>query len=127
MDIDVVMKEIIYDIRGFVVICHIGGKQSFLLFTKKGYCRGGDLHDEEQLFVILKGKIKFTIKESGIERELILMEKDTYKVKPKYPHMLSALEDCVVLEISLGDKERNTSLYAPYRSIVESKNKEMRS
>jgi hypothetical protein len=117
-----IIGEISRDRRGFAVISYIKGCQSFLLYTKKGYYRGGDYHNAKQLFVILKGKVDFTIKETNIEKIFVLNEGDVRAVKPGDPHMIRALEDCVILEVSMGGKERITSYYEPYRSIVKAGN-----
>lgn len=120
METDKYLNEVIYDKRGFAVFTKIKGKKSMLAYTKKGELRGGDYHNVDQLFYLLKGSVQYKIiyKDEGVERWVILKPKQSIIARAGNPHMIRALTDCIFLEVFLG-KDTRTFYYKPYRKLVK--------
>ena len=112
-----ILNEIISDRRGTNVFTTIKRHKAMVSYTKKGYYRGGDYHNCDQLFYVIKGRVKYWIKIKGKEKVMILKEGDMYIAKASNPHLIKALMDVVFLEVFLG-KDTNTFYYEEYRKRV---------
>lgn len=112
------MKLLHEDKRGKIFAFTFKDQEYIILETRKGYSRGGDYHKSIQHDVVLKGKIKWEETFPGAGYSTIeLKEGESNTVSPGIPHMLTALEDSVVLEWLEGDFEKE--YYEPYRKIIK--------
>lgn len=86
--------------------------------TKKGYARGGCLHNisSEHLFVI-EGEILYIYKLEDMISELIIKQGCGLTIPPNVPHYFIAKTDCVVAEFgpSLEEKKGKDE---EFRAIV---------
>ena len=63
--------------------------------AKKGHFAKGDQHPNEQLTLVLSGKIKVTVK--GQTR--VLSKGDAVIIPSQLPHDVEVIEDCTVIEV----------------------------
>ncbi|HML03705.1 MAG TPA: hypothetical protein VK487_10115 [Candidatus Bathyarchaeia archaeon] len=105
------------DKRGSIHRFLFKGKEFIILFTKKGYLRGGDYHKSKQHDVILVGEMEFQYRENGKEYSKTLKAGEVTCFEPDVPHLFCAREDTLILEWLDGEFEK--SYYPPYRKLVE--------
>lgn len=91
------------DKRGEIYHLVINNIDYWLSFTKKGFGRGGDIHDCEQHNLCLKGEFNVKVllpsdktREHEIERCLVAGE--SISIPKELPHIFKALEDSIMLE-----------------------------
>jgi quercetin dioxygenase-like cupin family protein len=66
---------------------------------RKGFRIDPHAHDEEQIAIILSGKIRFLVGETGSQRELVLGADELLHLPSNVPHGAEALEETVVLDL----------------------------
>lgn len=88
------------DERGELIQVNTGRwRQLNILKLKKGFSFGGHYHKlKEELFYIIKGEIKISIKNDGGTHSLLLKSGDCFLVEPYDNHTLHALKDSIVVE-----------------------------
>jgi len=107
--------------RGEIWKIESGKRTYFLSITKKGYGRGGDIHDGIQYNYVLEGSFKVLFKYPKEEKEFIQKANEYVEVPPEIPHVWIALEDSLMLEwhekpLPPVEKKR---YYEPYRRMIE--------
>jgi hypothetical protein len=104
------------DKRGFLFKIIIGNAEVLFLYTKKGMKRGGDIHQDIQFDLVLKGKMEFRYIDFPIETRTVLC-KGTIIFYPNIPHLLIAKENTWSIEII--KKGSKTEYYKPYRDLIK--------
>jgi dTDP-4-dehydrorhamnose 3,5-epimerase-like enzyme len=110
------IEKVHEDERGSIHRILFKGREFIILFTKKGYLRGGDYHKSKQHDVVLTGKMEFRYIKNGEEEVRTLEAGEMIKFEPNVPHMFSAKEDTLIIEWLEGEFEK--SYYQPYRRLV---------
>lgn len=106
------------DSRGWVVVWEFKGQEILMIYTKKGYMRGGEIHKGRQWNVILQGAVDWTI---GFES---LYKKESYyapayiAVPKDQPHMMEALTDTLMIEWREYPLEEPVNYYKPFRDKI---------
>lgn len=114
-------KELKYkffsDRRGEIFINKFKGTEFNVIFTKAGGYRAGDYHPIKQYGIILKGKIKLTLrkKNKDISKQYELNE--LIVIPPNTPHLFKFITDTVMIEW-FGGRYR-AQYYEPYRRIIK--------
>jgi len=95
-------------------------REALLIFTKKGFLRGGHSHSKPEVSLILTGKVKTW---KIINGEEVVAEKATGEFMSNQadePHLTLALEDCWLIDwkIDAHIGEWVTTNYEPYRVRV---------
>ena len=102
------------DERGNVVVLSDGETDYLLIYTKKGYLRGGELHGGEQYNVLLKGEVRWFIDEQLPVKQLEPFQ----TIGKETPHMMESLTDSVMLEWREYPIEKPVNYYKPYRKQI---------
>lgn len=114
------LKKIHEDKRGIIWKLSYNNKDYFISFTRKGYARGGDIHNGKQYNAILYGNL--LVKEKyDVDIESILKGGDFIVINKNVPHVFIALKDSLMLEwheYRLGEYE-NKRFYKPYRELCK--------
>jgi len=112
-------EKIHEDKRGCISRFLFEGKEYLIIFTRKGFARGGDYHKSKQYDIILMGKMKFRYKNQSwnVEHEEILKTGQIISFEPNMPHLFIAEEDALLVEWLEGEFEK--SFYEPYRKLVK--------
>ena len=127
----VICKEKYEDSRGFVQVLEFKGQEYLLIYTKKGYMRGGEIHRGRQYNVLLQGSISWTIggKEEIIYGPTYIKETiyaPAYIVTPSNtPHMMDSLTDTLMLEWRELPLEKPVNYYKPFRDRIIKRRKIM--
>jgi len=112
------LDEPIYrDSRGEIRRYEIRDVKFNVLFTKKGALRSGDYHPVEQYDLILKGKVKITLRKNGKDEIIQKGANELVTIPKNIPHLFEFLEDTIMLEWWSGPFE--VEYYKPYRKFVE--------
>jgi len=111
------------DERGYMIKCVINNKTIFLVFTKKGYCRGGDIHPINQYNTVLNGRIMFKLNLISGEVVHHIKVNQTLEVPKDTAHLMVALEDSIVIEWHDGELPpfKEKIIYEPYRQLIKKK------
>jgi len=94
-------KSIYIDGRGEIICFYLNKTEYTLLITKKGFARGGCIHNVMEYGVVLEGAVEYHIKplEKGMRMGTWILEKgDRIRVPVEHPHYFIALEDAIFLE-----------------------------
>ena len=81
-------------------------KEFTFMEIKKGFARGGCIHDNNEFFVVLKGKVKFILGEN--EKDLV--EGESGLISMGQPHAFIALEDSIVSEWGITTEEKKKDI-----------------
>lgn len=65
----------------------------------KGFCLAPHAHGNEQFSCVLSGRVRFTIVEEGIQRELVLTGGQVLHLPSNVAHGAEALETAVILDV----------------------------
>jgi len=120
------IKIIIQDIdeRGTVFRGEFNKQEKFLIAEiNKGHTRGGHYHNIDTYHFVLLGVVKYyEIPMDGTKKEIqkIVKAGSIIETPANAAHMLTALEDCIIIEPSGGGKITKT--YAPYREFMYKNN-----
>ena len=111
---EVRLLEKLQDKRGWILCL---APNVVLLYTKRGYRRGGDYHRSTQTDVCLTGAVVFYWRSGDGEHSALLLPGQSIQFPPNTPHYLEAVTDTLVLEWLEGEFEKE---YDPeYRRRVE--------
>jgi len=110
--------HILEDERGMIYKIS-ADKDYWLSYTKRGFARGGDIHDGCQFNAILKGKFLVKMMYPDGEVKRLLLEGQSIVIPNDIPHMFIALEDSYMIEwhdhkLPPYEKKR---FYEPYRRL----------
>lgn len=111
-------RKIHEDKRGEIFLGRIGNKEFSVIYSVRGAPRGGHFHNMSQLHFIAHGKFAFRElnTKTGKETKRILQTGDYVDIKARRPHLLTALQDSVLLEVKkVGTK---TIDFPEWRKIV---------
>jgi hypothetical protein len=104
------------DTRGEVSVTPFMGRDYLVIYTKKGYMRGGEIHAGRQYNVLVEGTVRW----------VTLRKKDATYAAPalfvteaEMPHMMESLTDSVMIEWREKPLENPVNYYKPYRMMVE--------
>jgi hypothetical protein len=84
------------DERGQIICFYLRGKEYTLLTTKRGFARGGCIHNKTEYAVVLEGIIEYHIK--GRTRFTTLSKGENIQVPPETPHYIIAVTDAIMME-----------------------------
>jgi len=109
------------DARGKMLFFSYGSKKINLMEIKKGFARGGHYYANEQLRIIVSGKIEYREENAltGNEKIRIVSSPDSILIPPNGAHLFVALEDTIFVEVF--DEKAGRTSYPKYRQIVEEK------
>lgn len=114
------IEKVNEDDRG--IVWKITSKKDFFIsLTKKGFARGGDIHDGYQVTLVLEGKIKVLMMDPDGEKNLEMLPEDLLVIPKDIPHVFIADEDSIVLEwhekpLPPYDQKK---FYEPYRKLCK--------
>jgi len=115
------LKKVHEDKRGIIYVFKINGVEQLLIFTKKGHCRAGHIHDEIQYTMVLDGIVEWTQWECEHETVRVMYKGEVQTTPTNMPHLLKAVTDCWILEIKKNPKNKTANMMTKYyRGIVES-------
>jgi len=103
------------DKRGRIMIIEDDGWEYHLVKTFAGKYRGGEIHDEPQFNLVVRGEVEFIYKLAGEQHQVVGCGK-VISIPPGVPHMSLSLTDSVVLEWHKAG--RKTEYYEPFRGKV---------
>jgi len=113
------------DVRGAIFVVENlleDNKEFTFLEIKEGFARGGCVHDNEEFFVVIKGKVKFVCGNN----EKILVQGESAVIPAKNPHAFFALEDSIVSEWGITTEEKKKDIKdKELRARVDKVNKEI--
>lgn len=109
----------IYTLAGFKTFPEVA-----MLITKKGYSRGGCVHNIHDEFVtVLEGEVYYYV---GEERKFLkLQQGDNITIPKATPHYLYSVTDSTILEWGATLEEKNTK-HKEFREIVNKINERKR-
>ncbi|MFB6088401.1 MAG: hypothetical protein ABEK36_01330, partial [Candidatus Aenigmatarchaeota archaeon] len=79
--------------------------------------RSGDYHPVTQYDLILKGKVKITMKQDDREKIVHKGPNELISIPENIPHLFEFLKDTVMIE--WWDGEFEAKYYKPYRKLIE--------
>lgn len=120
------VEEVSNDKRGNMIKVTWLGKTYWILFTKKGYGRGGEYHPSAQHNMVISGSIIVKMKVDALHGYLYGSEErykvpvgETITIPANIAHVLLAQEDSIVIE--WHDEELppfdQKKIYEPYRKF----------
>jgi len=119
------INKIAEDYRGAIFLIENlleNNKEFTFLEIKKGFARGGCIHNNKEFFAVIKGRVKFI----WGDNEKILNQGDSGVIPPKMPHAFFALEDSIVSEWGITTKEKKRDVKdKELRAKVDEANKNM--
>ena len=105
--------------------CFLAGAREVcvnILFTRKGFYRSGDLHQDRQVNHIVAGALKLTQRIGGIDVASIHRGPETVVLPAHTPHLYEFLEDTLMTEHWIDSRGQPAHfrawLYLPYRSLI---------
>ncbi|KKS00035.1 MAG: hypothetical protein UU49_C0001G0035 [Candidatus Magasanikbacteria bacterium GW2011_GWC2_41_17] len=104
------------DQRGEIYINKFKGIEFNVIFTKAGGYRAGDYHPTEQYSIILKGKIKLTLRQKNKDVSKQYGPNKLIIIPPNTPHLYKFITDTVIVEWLAG--HYRAQYYEPYRKII---------
>ena len=118
-------EKITEDIRGKILWLTSGKTKILVIETKKGFARGGHYHNFSTKQFVAKGTIEYREEDlnTGIELIQIFTAPDIISTSPNIPHMITALEDSLSIEIFTTDY--SATMFQKYRAIIENRMKPM--
>jgi len=99
------LKKIHGDKRGYIYLVENlleNGKEFTFLEVKKGAARGGCLHENDEYFVVIKGKIKYI---HG-NKEEIISQGESKTIPAEEAHAFIGIEDSIVSEWGITSEEK---------------------
>lgn len=97
-------------------------REAVLIFTRKGFYRGGHSHDKPETSIVLTGRMRYRkMTEDGKENTFTQGPGDVLYNKPGEIHLAHALEDGWLMDWKINTlKGEATSMnYPPYRKFVD--------
>ena len=120
MDEDLRFLEEHHDSRGSTLVFRYNEKDYLLVFTKKGYLRGGEIHEGYQQNVVLSGIVEWIT----LFNTATYTAPDTIVTTKRIPHMMKSLTDSLILEWREKPLENPVNYHKPYRDIITAKMEE---
>ena len=120
MDEDLSFLEEHHDARGSTLVFRYGGKDYLVVFTKKGYFRGGEVHEGYQQNVVLSGIVEWTTTFNTVT----YTAPDIIVTTKHVPHMMKSVTDSLILEWREKPLENPVNYHKPYRDIIKAKMEE---
>jgi len=111
------------DDRGTTLVFTDGERDYLLIYTRKGYLRGGEMHTGAQYNSVLNGLIKWDVPGSTT----ILSSATTHVTPKEVPHIMESLTDSLMVEWRENPLENPVNYYEPYRSLVRKRIMEKKS
>jgi dTDP-4-dehydrorhamnose 3,5-epimerase-like enzyme len=114
------LEKVVEDPRGKLFVFRLGKMQVNLIEIRKGFSRGGHFHKTDTSHHVLVGKIEYRQEDSsgnGPETVCIFTAPCEIRVPANTAHMLTALEDSILVEVF--SEEYEATNYPKYRSIIE--------
>lgn len=105
------------DLRGEIRRYEFHGVKFNVLFTREGALRSGDYHPVVQYDLILKGKVKITLRQNDKNVVIHKGANELIIIPPNVPHLFEFLTETVMIEWWGGSFE--VKYYKPYRKFVE--------
>lgn len=107
------------DERGWMVKETFADKTLWLIFTRKGYGRGGEIHPVYQHVVVVSGCIEFRLRLSG-ETLMKVYAGESITIPSGTPHVGIALENSIMIEWHDGKLPdfKDKQIYEPYRRLI---------
>ena len=99
------LKKIHEDKRGYIYLVENllkDGKEFTFLEVKKGAARGGCLHENNEYFVVIKGRIKYL---HG-NKEEIVSSGESRTIPAGEPHAFIGIENSIVSEWGITSEEK---------------------
>jgi len=96
-------------------------REALLIFTKKGFLRGGHSHSNPEISLILTGKVRNWKIVDGCTELINDLSAGNFMInQPGEPHLTLALEDYWILDWKIDAQigEWTTTDYEPYRKRV---------
>jgi len=114
-----VFIELIHeDERGSIHRILSQGKEYLILFTRRGYARGGDHHKTIQHGVVISGQVEYRWKWLGGGETIKTLGPGEHISFPAgAPHLMTSITDSLVVEWLEGGVFEKT-YYEPYRKLV---------
>jgi len=113
-----VFIELIHeDERGSIHRILSQGREYLILFTRRGYARGGDHHKTVQHDVVISGQVEYRWKLNTGETIRTLGPGEHISFPAGAPHLMTSISDSLVVEWLEGGFFEKT-YYKPYRDIV---------
>lgn len=116
------------DARGYIAKIDLPDKREcILIFTRKGFARGGEYHNSEQTDTLIYGRLRWKLGWVLWDGSIKIMNDDVEQNVPGQQrtllagevHMAEALEDTLYIEWLDGDFEK--TFVPELRKIVEEK------
>lgn len=109
------------DKRGAVYSIDFCNSSYELIEIVQGASRGGHYHKSPSAIFVIHGKIVYREIDPNLplsmEKELVLHQNDMISISANMAHLVTALENSLILELRKGDYEATN--YPPYRRLVE--------
>lgn len=93
----------------------------WIIYTKKGFGRGGEIHPVNQYVSVVNGLILFLLKHpNGKEEAKLLMQGDSLIIPSGVAHVGLAQTDSVMTEYHSGPLPdfKDKQIYDPYRKLI---------
>jgi len=109
------------DERGYMFKCKIRGKSVFIIFTKRGFARGGEFHPVIQYTAVISGKVMYKTNCPDGEKNWEVRHTGVFKVPANIAHVMVALEDSITIEWHDGELPpfEQKKIYEPYREFIK--------
>lgn len=112
------LNEINQDKRGYINILEgsdLGCEEANISFTKKGFARGGCVHNtNDEYLLVISGEIHLICGEYFY----ILEKGEVTNIEKGMPHYYTAVEDSLVMEWGATSEEKKEK-FKEYREIVD--------
>lgn len=116
---NMMLKKVHEDIRGAIYAINFHGKDYEIFEMVKGSVRGGHYHRSDTILILLHGRVLYREmkpEEPSSEHQVILEQGETFRTPARFAHIVTALEDSLIVEIRKGGYE--VMNYPAYREIV---------
>jgi hypothetical protein len=117
------LEKVSNDKRGWIYVAAFpcrttATREAIMIFTRKGYARGGEYHKSVQHDLLLTGSLKWTFRDDlHTWEELHSTPGTTHYIEPGIGHLAEAMEDTLYVEWLDGPFEK---VFVPdMRKVVE--------
>lgn len=111
------MLDVKTDNRGSLLKFKLDNKNLLIVLTKKGFLRGGELHNMPQHTILIEGKIVVVTKWQNRDVTKLYKGLQEFVIPKNIPHYFKFLKDSVIMEYE--DENMTREYYPEYRKIVE--------
>lgn len=115
------IRKVHEDKRGTIYSIDYSNKSYELIEIVKGASRGGHYHKSPATIFVIHGKIVYREANPSLspspEKELVFQQGSTICTPANMAHLVTALEDSLILELREGVYEATN--YPPFRKLVE--------